>query len=67
VPQSRNINGSGGEWYKMEIEWAEALRSGKSVDVNIEVIYAGSSLRPECFYVTYYIDGDRTYKEILNQ
>ncbi len=67
VPQSSNINRSGGEWYKMEQTWSDALKSGSKVEVDIKVAYKNSSTRPDGFTVNYKIDGKLTVREILNQ
>ena len=66
VPQHKDVNGSGGEWYNMEMEWAKALKEGKKVEVNIEVIYSGSSARPDSFSVLYKINGQEQTKIIQN-
>ena len=60
VPMDKILNGSGGKWYKMEMEWAKALDSGKKVEVNIKPIYSGSSKRPDSFEVSYSVDGKLT-------
>lgn len=66
VPQNSGINRSGGEWYKMEQEWANALKEGSTVKVNITPNYPSSSLRPDSFKVEYFIDGERFIKTIVN-
>ena len=66
VPQNQFINRSNGEWYNMEKKWAEALDKDKRVEVDIKVIYNSSSVRPDRFEVTYFIDGNMEFKEILN-
>ena len=70
VAQNRQINRSGGKWYEMETEWANALKEEppKKVSVNIEAVYSGDSLRPDSFKVKYQIEGERkVIKEILNK
>ncbi|MBC6310980.1 DNA/RNA non-specific endonuclease [Listeria sp. FSL L7-1582] len=70
VAQNRQINRSGGEWYSMEQEWADALKEvpPRNVSVKIEPSYPGSSLRPDSFRVTYQIEGERkVIREILNR
>lgn len=70
VAMNRDINRSGGEWFNMEKEWANALKETppKKVTVNIEPIYLGKSLRPDSFKVKYQIEGKRTeVRTILNQ
>ena len=60
VPMNSQINRSGGKWYNMEQEWANALKEGKEVKVKIEPIYDSDNLRPVSFKVKYNIDGQRT-------
>ena len=50
----------------MEKKWAKALDKDKRVEVDIKVIYNSSSVRPDRFEVTYFIDGNMEFKEILN-
>src|SRR5690625_3531397 len=59
VAQNRQINRSGGVWYNMETEWANALKEvpPKSVSVKINPVYSGESLRPDKFEVMYKIEG----------
>ena len=58
VAMDRTLNGSSGEWYKMEQEWANALKEGKKVEVKIEVFYKNSKdKRPSEFKISYTIDG----------
>ena len=66
VPQNSSINRAGGEWYKMEKRWADALKEGSSVNVNITPIYEGGSVRPSVFKVDYWIDGEKISKKIIN-
>lgn len=66
VPQNSGINRSGGEWYKMEQQWANALKEGSVVKVDITPNYSGNSLRPDSFKVKYSIDGKIITKNILN-
>lgn len=66
VPQSSSINRAGGEWYKMEVTWADALKSGSTVTVDIVPIYTGESLRPTEFIVEYVIDGKIFTKTVKN-
>ncbi|MGG1844056.1 DNA/RNA non-specific endonuclease [Brevibacillus agri] len=70
VPQNSQINRSGGVWYQMETEWANALNEvpPRKVTVKIEPIYSGSSMRPDAFEVVYKIEGKGTFeKTIKNQ
>lgn len=57
VPMDGNLNK--GAWKQMENTWANALKDGKKVDVNIQPIYSGSSARPDRVIVKYSIDGGR--------
>lgn len=66
VPQSKHINRSGREWYKMEQEWAKALKEGKKVEVDIQPIYNGTSVRPDSFSIRYKIDGKETIRKMVN-
>ena len=66
VPQNSGINRSGGEWYKMEQNWAGALKDGSSVKVDISPNYSGGSIRPDNFKVNYWIDGEKFTKLINN-
>lgn len=66
VPQNKHLNRSGGEWYKMEQEWANALKEGKKVEVDIQPIYSGTSTRPDSFSVHYKIDGKETIRRMAN-
>ena len=51
---------------KLENEWSRAIQGGKTVDVNVEVIYDGDNLRPSEFVIVYYIDGEEQTKRITN-
>lgn len=57
VPMDGNLNKSA--WKKMGNSWANALKDGKKVDVNIQSIYSGSNTRPGRVIVKYSIDGGR--------
>ena len=57
LPMNGNLNK--GAWKSMENTWANALKDGKPVNVKIEPIYSGSSVRPDRFNVKYSIDGGR--------
>ncbi|CNL95780.1 DNA/RNA non-specific endonuclease [Yersinia aleksiciae] len=48
-----------GAWKQMENTWANALKDGKQVNVKIEPVYSGDSVRPESFNVIYTINGGR--------
>lgn len=51
---------------KLENEWSRAIQGGKTVDVNVEVIYDGDNLRPSEFVIVYYIDGEEQTTRITN-
>ncbi|EDK4069719.1 type IV secretion protein Rhs, partial [Listeria monocytogenes] len=55
VSQLTNVNKS--QYRKLEIEWANALKEGKSVTVNVKMNYAADGVRPVSFDITYSIDG----------
>ncbi len=63
VPMNGNLNK--GAWKQMENSWAEALKDGKPVAVTIEPVYAGKSIRPESFNVTYRIGNERPVEHIF--
>lgn len=70
VPQNSQINRSGGEWFNMETEWANALKETppKKVTVQINPTYSGDSMRQDAFEVIYHIEGQRQVeKTIKNQ
>jgi len=48
-----------GAWKSMENSWANALKDGKNVEVNIQPIYFGNNIRPDRVIVKYSIDGGR--------
>lgn len=66
VPMSSKLNRAGGDWYKMEKEWANALLDGKKVSYNIYVKYKGDSKVPDSFVVKYFIDGKKVVKHFKN-
>uniref|UniRef100_UPI000AF5F25D DNA/RNA non-specific endonuclease n=1 Tax=Pseudomonas syringae TaxID=317 RepID=UPI000AF5F25D len=61
LPMNGNLNK--GVWKSMENKWASALKEGKSVDVKVEPVYNGQSVRPEKFTVTYKIGSERPVRE----
>ncbi|WP_204923296.1 DNA/RNA non-specific endonuclease [Pseudomonas syringae] len=58
-----NGNLNKGVWKFMENKWASALKEGKSVDVKVEPVYNGQSVRPEKFAVTYKMGSERLVRE----
>ncbi|MEB9402473.1 DNA/RNA non-specific endonuclease [Bacillus cereus] len=67
LAQNRQINRSGGEWYKMETEWANALKEipPKKVSVKIKPVFVGTSLRPDSYKVVYEIEGKGIFKKTI--
>ncbi|WP_156574947.1 DNA/RNA non-specific endonuclease [Bacillus luti] len=67
IAQNRQINRSGGEWYNMEQEWANALggKPPKKVTVKIEPVYQGTSLRPNYFEIVYEIEGKGIFEKTI--
>ncbi|MGG2066315.1 DNA/RNA non-specific endonuclease [Bacillus sp. S14(2024)] len=67
VAQNKQINRSGGEWYSMEKEWANALSEipPKKVYVKIEPVYQGTSLRPNYFEIVYEIEGKGIFEKTI--
>lgn len=55
VPQNGNLNM--GAWKQMENAWAEALKADLDVQVRINPVYGGDSLRPTRFDVSYQVEG----------
>ena len=62
VSQSSHVNLS--EYKKLENEWAKAIKEGKNVQVEVNVLYEGSNARPSSFDVVYWIDGKLNHKTI---
>jgi hypothetical protein len=58
-PMTRELNGSGGDWYNMEQEWRSALDQNRTVDAKIRAEFDGDSKRPVAFRVTFWIDGKK--------
>ena len=70
IAMNREINRSGGAWYNMEQEWANALKEvpPRKVTVDIQPVYSGKSLRPDAFNVICEIEGKAPKRRtILNQ
>ena len=64
VPMLGSLNQ--GAWRSMERSWQTALQAGKKVEVDIKVIYEGSSKRPKKFEVDYTIDGENFFQPFIN-
>ncbi|WP_428654232.1 DNA/RNA non-specific endonuclease [Runella sp.] len=55
-----------GAWKSMENTWKTALQAGKKVEVDIKVIYEGTSKRPKKFEITYKVNDDTFEREFFN-
>lgn len=64
VPMNSTLNGS--EYKTLENTWKGALEAGKTVEVKIEPIYGGNSVRPSKFEVEYKIDGKKYEVNLTN-
>ena len=62
VPQSSKLNQV--EYKTLEETWAKALKEGKKVCVDIDVIYKGDSFRPYTFKINYTID-ENTFESLF--
>nr|WP_261785738.1 DNA/RNA non-specific endonuclease [Macrococcus canis] len=69
VPMNSEINRAGGKWFNMEKTWADALKETppKKVQIKIEPIVSGDSLRPDEFNVYYTIGDEKHFKNIVNE
>lgn len=56
VAMNSNLNKSA--YNKLENKWKRALEQGQRVDVDIELVYEGESLRPSGFNINYVIDNE---------
>ena len=50
----------------LENKWHRAIQAGKTVKVDVAVIYNGDDLRPSEFFIVYYSDGEKQTKRITN-
>ncbi|QIH76487.1 hypothetical protein GTN31_08945 [Macrococcoides canis] len=68
VPMNSTLNRHG-EWRKLEADWAKALKAEppKKVQIKIEPVYSGDSLRPDRFKVHYTIGDEKDFKNIANE
>nr|WP_283809068.1 DNA/RNA non-specific endonuclease [Tumebacillus amylolyticus] len=64
VSQSSSVNLS--QYKRLENQWANAIKDGKQVKVNVLVEYTEDNVRPSRFKVQYEIDGDYFEKMIIN-
>lgn len=69
VPQNWQLNrGKNSPWRQMENQWAQALKEGKEVKVDIQLLYpSGGGGRPSRFLVEYTIDGKLTQDIFRNR
>lgn len=64
VSQAKEVNLS--KYKIIENDWADALKEGKSVSVDISVDYIKGTSRPISFSVSYTIDGEDFFEFITN-
>ncbi len=64
TPMHANVNQSA--YRQLENRWAEAIKTGKSVDVTVELTYHDETWRPAVILVNYLSDGKRESKVIVN-
>ena len=50
----------------MEKEWADAIKAGKEVKVEVSPIYAGSGKVPDAIVAKWTVDGQTFRKTFLN-
>ena len=67
TPMAKDINNyHSGEWGMMEKNWAERLRAGDTVNVQISPVYVGDTIRAGSFRITETINGIASNRVILN-
>jgi hypothetical protein len=64
VPMNSTLNRS--EYRTLENTWKNALMEGKTVNVKINPIYEGTSVRPSEFKIDYTIDGKKFSRRLTN-
>lgn len=64
-PQDKSLNHI--EYNKLETEWVNAIKTNKTVRVEIEPRYNDSSIRPDRYIIKYWIDGIQTTVRLKNQ
>jgi WXG100 family type VII secretion target len=69
TPQNWQLNrGKNSPWRQMESEWAQALKEGKQVKVDIQLHYPpGNQSRPSRFLVEYTVDGEFVQRIFRNR
>jgi hypothetical protein len=65
IPQLTTVNR--GEFRVLEKDWADAIRAGKEVKVEVSPIYVGASKVPDEVRVSYWIDGVRDSRKFPNK
>ena len=55
------------EFRNLERTLEDALKAGKQVDVKIDIVHSGDSLRPDAMRIEYVIDGDAKTRTFRNQ
>ncbi|GAA0894360.1 hypothetical protein GCM10009122_40410 [Fulvivirga kasyanovii] len=63
VSQTSDVNLS--KFKKIENQWAEAISSGKKVEVTVDIGYSGNNVRPTNFTVRWKIDG-KPFRQRIN-
>ncbi len=66
TPMARDINQQGGEWARMEQNWARQIDAGTSVHVRIDLVYTDSTIRASSFNITETIGGQINDHVIIN-
>ena len=61
----QKLNGTAGDWYKLERQWKKTLKAGGRVQVNIKLIYKGDSKRPDSFVISFTENNGREINRIL--
>ena len=66
VPQTQTLNR--GDWKAMENEWKKFFNNNPKgeIKIDIQIIYDGTSKRPEGFNVVYYLDGKINTRQFDN-
>lgn len=64
ISQFKMVNWS--DYRKLENIWANAIKNGQKVSLDIKVNYQGNSLRPDSFEIEQVIDGFKEIKNISN-
>lgn len=65
--QGSVVNRTKGEYYNLEKEWADAIKDGTKVKVDITPVFEGVFKRPKEFNINYIIDGEKFTKCVKNK